>query len=268
MAINSVNNMLNAGSLFNVNSYQKQDSISKLWNAYGSYQSNAQNSLAGLTEINSNLKSVLASYEDAKSAFNSEFEESMTALSESADKLKSYNFNVERDGAITTTTGTDENGVTTTTTTYSKDLKAAFDTVKGLVDNYNSAIEFFSENSSVSKRVERLATTFGDTTYRAANYESIGLTVNSNGSFTINEEKLANAIVNNPDKVSSILGEDGLVGKVEDHVSFAKSQQEQLFPTAKAMLGDQLDMAAIYTGKAYNNMAAYSNMGNLLNMMF
>ena len=198
MAINSVSNMLNAGSLFNTNSYQKQDSISKLWSAYGSYQSNAQNSLAGLTEVNANLKAVLASYDDAKNAFKSEFEESMNALSKSADKLKSYNFNVEKDGAITKTTGTDDNGVTTTTTTYSKDLQAALDTVKGFVEDYNSAIKFFGDNSSVSKRVERLATTFGDTTYRANIYESIGLNVNSNGSFTIDEEKLANAIVNDP----------------------------------------------------------------------
>lgn len=268
MAINSVSNMLNAGSLFNTNNNQKQDSISKLWSAYGSYQSNAQNSLASLTEVNANLKAVLASYDDAKNAFNSEFEESMTALSESADKLKSYNFNVEKDGAITKTTDTDENGVTTTKTTYSKDLQAALDTVKGFVEDYNSAIKFFGDNSSVSKRVERLATTFGDTTYRANIYESIGLNVNSNGSFTIDEEKLANAIVNDPDKVASVLGENGLAGKAQDHVTFANSQQEQLFPSAKAMLGDQLDMAALYTGKAYNNMAAYNNMGNLLNMMF
>ena len=267
MAINSVGNMLNANSLFN-NSYKKQDSISKLWSAYGSYQSNAQTSLAGLTEVNNNLKSVLAAYDDAKNAFNSEFEDSMNALSESADKLKTYNFNVEKDGAITNTTSTDDNGVTTTTKTYSKDLQAAMDTVKNFVDDYNSAIKFFSDNASVSKRVERLATTFGDTTYRASNYESIGLTVNSNGSLTINEDKLANAIINNPDKVSSILGENGLATKAEEHVSFANSQQAQLFPTAKSMLGDQLDMAALYTGKAYNNMSAYSNMGNLLNMMF
>lgn len=269
MAVNMNSNILNAAYLFGANNQvKKQDSISQLWSAYGSYESNAQNSLAGITEVNTNLKAVLASYEDAKEAFTSEFEESMTALDESADKLKGYNFNVEKDGAITNTTSTDDKGVTTTTTTYSKDLQAAIDTVKNFVNDYNSAVKFLGEHSPISKRIDQLAKTFGDTTYRASIYESIGLNVNSNGSLTIDESKLANAIVNAPDKVSSILGKDGLAGKAEDHISFANSQKEQLFPTAKAMLGDQLNQASIYTGNSFANMSAASNVGNLLNMMF
>ena len=268
MAINLNNNILNSGYLFGANNQtKKQDSISQLWSAYGAYQSNAQADLAGITEVNTNLKAVLASYEDAKNAFTSEFEEGMTALSESAENLKTYNFNVTKEGAITNTTSTDDKGVTTTTTTYSKDLQAALDTVKGFVEDYNSAVKFFGEHATVSKRIGQLATTFGDTTYRASTYESIGLNVNSDGSLAIDETKLANAIVNNPDKVSSILGKDGLAGKAEDHVSFANSQKDQLFPTAKAMLGDQLDQAAIYTGKNLVNMSAANNVGNLLNMM-
>lgn len=270
MAINLTGNALyNTNWLFGTgNANQKQDSIAKLWSAYGSYQSNAQTALAGLTEINTNLKSVLASYDDAKNAFNSEFDESMTALKESADKIKSYNFNVEKDGAITNTTSTDDKGVTTTTTTYSKDLQAALDTVKNLVDNYNGAIKFFGDNSSVSKRVEMMANTFGDTTYRASIYNSIGLNVGSDGKLSIDESKLADAIVNDPDKVSSILGKDGLAGKAQSHIDFANGQKDRLFPTAQTMLGDQLDAAALYTGKAYRNVSALNNMGNLLNMMF
>ena len=113
-----------------------------------------------------------------------------------------------------------------------------------------------------------MANTFGDTTYRASLYESVGLNVGSDGSLEIDEEKLANAILNNPDKVSSVLGKGGLASKAEDHVSFAKGQQENLFPTAETMLGDQISAASLYTGKAYRNMSAYANMGNLLNMMF
>lgn len=262
---NSVGGISNSGWLFNTNNQkQTKNPTAQLW----SFQNNAASALAGLTEINTNLKAVLASYEDAKSGFNSEFEESMTALSESADKLKSYNFNVEKEGAITNTTSTDDKGVTTTTTTYSKDLQAALDTVKGFVDDYNSAVNFFSEHRDVSKRIGQMATTFGDAGYRANLYDSIGLTVGSNGSLSINETQLAEAIVNNPSSVSSILGKDGLAGKAEEHISFANSQADRLFPTAQAMLGDQLDTAAIYTGNAYRNMAALGNMGNLINMMF
>lgn len=266
--INSLGNALyNTNYLFGANN-KKQDSISKLWSGYNSYQSNATEALAGLTEINSGVKSVLSSYEDAKTAFYTEFDETISDLSESAKKVKGYNFSVDKEGAITTTTETDKDGNVTTTTKYSEKLQAALDTVKDLVSDYNSAIKFFGDNSSVSKRVEMLGKTFSDTTYREANYSSIGLTTNSDGSITINESKLADAILNNPEKVSSILGKDGLAGKTESHISFAESQKENLFPTAKAMLGDQLDTAAMYTGSAYRNMTALNNVGNLLNMMF
>lgn len=267
-SINLLNSALyNNNYLFNSNN-QKQNSINQLWSAYSNFQSNATSSLAGLTEVNANLKSVLASYDDAKSAFQSEFKEAMSDLSASAKKLKDYNFNVEKEGAITTTSETDKDGNITTTTTYSKDLQAALDTVKNFVDDYKSAVKFFGDNREVSKRVELMATTFGDTSYRASLYESVGLTVGSNGSLSINEAKLADTILNDPDKVSSILGKGGLAEKAESHISFANSQADSLFPTAKDMLGDQLDTAAVYTGKAYRNMAAYSNMGNLINMMF
>ncbi len=269
MAINSVNNALyNTNLLFGTANNQKQDSIAKLWSGYNSFQSNAATSAANLTEINTNLKALLASYDDAKNAFSTEFDDSMSALAESADKLKTYDFNVEKDGAITNTTSTDDKGVTTTTTTYSKDLQAAIDTVKGFVDNYNDAIKFFGDYSSVSKRIEQIGTTFGDTTYRASAYEAIGLNVNSDGSFTINESKLADAIVNSPEKVSSTLGEDGLAGKTESHLSFANGQKDNLFPSAQRMLGDQLNTAAAYTGKNFTNISAINNMGNLINMMF
>ncbi|MBR4905211.1 MAG: hypothetical protein IKZ53_11145 [Selenomonadaceae bacterium] len=242
---------------------KKQDST-----AHVNYQSNEQDSLAGFIEINANLKSVLTSYNEAKNAFNSEFKENMSALSESAKEIEKYSFSVAKEGAITNTETTDENGIITTKTTYSKDLQSALDVVNEFVSNYNTSLKFLNDNASVSKRVENLASVFGDAGYRAANYESIGLFVTSGGMLEINEEMLANAIVNNPDKVSSILGKDGLAGKAEEHVSFANSQAENLFPSAQKMLGEQLDAASLYTGKAYRNMSAYANIGNLLNMMF
>ncbi|MBR0260550.1 MAG: hypothetical protein IJQ85_02035 [Selenomonadaceae bacterium] len=267
-SINLLNSALyNNNYLFATNN-QKQNSAAQLWNAYGNFQSNATSSLAGLTEINSNLKAVLASYDDAKSAFNSEFKENMENLSNSSAKVKDYNFNVGSEDAITTKTETDKDGNVTKTTTYSKELQAALDTVKNFVNDYNSSVKFFGDNSAVSKRVEMIATTFGDTTYRASSYATIGLMTNSDGSISINEEQLANAIVNDPGKVSSVLGKDGLAGKAESHISFANSQADKLFPTAQDMLGDQIDTASLYTGKAYRNMAAMSNMGNLINMMF
>lgn len=265
--INALGNALNTNYLFTANN-QRQDSIAKLWNAYGSYQTNAQQSLAGLTEINANVKSVLAAYEDAKTAFHTEFDETMSDLQTSAAKVKDYNFAVNPEGAITTVTETDDAGKVTTTTKYSEELRAALDTVKNFVDDYNSAVKFFGDNKSVSKRMEMLGNAFGDTTYRAASYAGIGLTTNSDGSISINESKLAAAIVNDPGKVSTVLGSEGLAGKAESHIDFANGQRDKLFPAAEKMLGDELSAAALYTGNAFRNMSAINNVGNLLNMMF
>lgn len=268
-AISLLNSSLyDTNYLFGTVVNKKQDSVSQLWSAYGNFQSNATSSLAGLTEVSANVKSVLASYDEAKSAFHTEFSETMSDLSDSAAKVKGYDFSVEKENAITTKTETDKDGKVTTTTQYSKELQAALDTVKDFVNDYNSAIKFFGDNSSVSKRVEMMSQTFGDTVYRAASYSSIGLTPNSDGSLSINEEKLAETIVNNPGKIVSVLGKDGLAGKAESHVSFAESQEDRLFPTAQRMLGNQLETAALYTGSTYRNMASLNTVGSLINMMF
>lgn len=254
--------------LFNTSNTKKQDSVARLWNAYGNYQSNAQTALAGLSEINANLKSLMASYDEAKTTFNREFEENMSELSKSSKEIQKFSFSVPKDGAITKTATTGENGIVSTETTYSKDLQSALDVVSNFISNYNSSIKFLNDNASVSKRVENLATVFGDATYRAGSLSAIGLNVNSSGMIEINEEVLANAIVENPDRVSGLLGEGGLAAKADSHISYANSQQEKLFPTAEKMLGSQLDAAALYTGNAYRNMSSYAAMGNLLNMMF
>lgn len=254
--------------LFNNTQNKKQDSISKLWNSYGNFQSNATSAAAGLTEVNSNLKALLDSYEETKGAFNSELAETMENLSASSENIQGYNFSVDSEGAITQQTETDKDGNVITTTKYSKELQAALDTVNEFVSDYNSAIKFFGDNKSVSNRIEKLGQTFGDTTYRASLYGQIGLNVGSDGSLSINEAKLADTILNDPDKISSILGKNGLAGKADSHISFAASQADNLFPTLEEMFGDQLKTAAVYTGNAYQHMAAYGNMGNLLNMMF
>lgn len=246
---------------------KKKDSIAKLWEQFGSMQSNADNSLAGVNEINAKLKSLLESYDEANTVFGREFSENMNALSESAEKVKNYNFTVAKEDAITTSTSLDDNGNLVTTTTYSKELQEALKVAEDFVADYNSSIKFFKDNAYVSERVDNLANVFGDTTYRSNLYESIGLLTNSDGSFTINEAKLADAIVNAPDKVSRVLGKDGLAGKAEEHIAFANGQADKLFPPPESMFGDQIKTAMVYTSRAYADMLNYANKGNLVNTM-
>ena len=163
-------------------------------------------------------------------------------------------------------TSTDKTGATVTKSFNNSDLKDAMKTVEDFVTAYNDSIDFFSQNGSVSKRVSHMAQVFGDATYRAKSYESIGISVNSDGTLKVDEDKLTKALSDSPGNVSNVL--DGLADKAESHISTAKSQRSLLFPSAKSMLGDQLSTAAIYTGNAYQRMSSFNNVGNLISMMF
>ena len=171
-------------------------------------------------------------------------------------------------GAITKTETYDDQGNKRIETAYSKVMQSALKTVRDFVDNYNVSLEFFQDNSSVSGRVNRMAEVFGDTTYRAQSYESIGIKVAGDGSMTLDEEQLAQAIVDNPERVTNVLGGDGLADKAENHVDVANSQRNQLFPNAQSMFGEQIEEAAFYTSGAFLQANNYSNLGNLVNMMF
>ena len=278
MATN-INGMLNSankyGYLFNNSASQRQNSINSLWSNYGNFQNNASSALGALTELKQNAAAVVDSYNEAKDTFYTEFDSNMSALKKSASALKNLKFDVGDDPitkkAVLDKDGNevkDKNGETVMETTYSKGMQSALDSVKDLVNSYNDSLKFLKDNSAVSGRVERMASNFGDTTYRSSLYEQVGISVGKDGTLSIDEEKLANSIAENPDKVSRILGKDGLADKAIQHVDTANGQRNNLFPSAKSMLGNQLDAVALYTGKSMINMTNISNIGNLVNMMF
>ena len=270
MATN-INGMLNSanryGYLFNNSASQKQNSINSLWSNYGNFQNNAASNLGALTELKQNAAAVVDSYNEAKDTFYTEFDSNMSALKESANAMKNLKFDVG-ENPITKTEVTGEDGKTETKTTYSKGMQSALDSIKSFISDYNDALSFLKDNSAVSGRVEKMASNFGDTTYRSSLYEQVGISVGSDGKLSINEEMLANTIAEIPDKVSRILGKDGLADKALQHVDTANGQRNNLFPSAKSMLGNQLDAVDLYTGKSMINMTNISNVGNLVNMMF
>lgn len=278
MATN-INGMLNTANrysyLFNNSATQRQNSIASLWRNYGNFQNNAASNLGALNEVRQNAAAVVDSYNEAKDTFYTEFDSNMSALKKTASDVKNLKIDVgenpitknpvlDKDGNEVK----DKYGATMTENTYSKGMQSALDSIKSLVDNYNDSLSFLKNNSAVSDRVVRVAANFGDTTYRSSLYEQIGISVGNDGTLSINEDRLANSIAENPDKVSRILGKDGLAGKAEQHVDTANGQRDNLFPSAKSMLGKQLDQAEIYTGKSMINMTNISNVGNLVNMMF
>lgn len=248
----------NNGTLFQSN---KNDS--GMFQRVFSASQDAGNTLSGLQGVSANTKELISSYEEARSEFNEGFDDAMGALQKASSAIKSTNFNVGKD-ALTTK----ENEDGTTTTTKSKELTEALKSVEDMVKSYNDAIDFFSDNSAVSKRVGRMQTLFSDTTYRADSYGSVGISVNSStGKLSIDEEKLTKAMMESPDKVSRVLGSDGLAAKAESHMSVANSQKSQLFPSVNSMIGSDLKSSSVYSGSSLLNLSKYSTTGGLLNMM-
>ncbi|MBR6266913.1 MAG: flagellar filament capping protein FliD [Selenomonadaceae bacterium] len=263
----------NGASLFGSSSSKKaNDGISAMWNNYA----NSQNSSYGITAANvygvkSSAREVLSSYEDAKKTFHAEYSSTMEDLSKAVKSVNSTDFHVGKDAlAKTQVTTTDKDGKTNTTTKLdmSDELKTAMKNVKGLVDAYNGAIDLFQENAPLSNRMQNMSDMFSDTKYRASNYESIGISVGKDGALSINEEKLADAIVSSPDKVARIVGKEGLVAKAESHKQTADYQKDKLFPSASSMFGSELKTAQAYTGSGASRMNSYMNVGNLVSMYF
>jgi len=246
------------------NSSQKSNDI---WSNYGSSSSAASAMLSGVSEVSSSKRELLASYDNAAKGFKAEFNSTMQDLSNSIKDMKKLNLDVG-ENAITKKEVTAEDGTTSTVTEYSKSMQEALSTVGEFVDNYNSAIGLFKDYGDVSKRMSYMGTVFGDTTARANTYAKIGLNVGSDGKIAVDEEKLAKAIQDSPNRVENILGKDGLTGKAENHVNFAKGQEDRLFPSVDSMFGKQLKQASVYSGSSLLQLHSFAAMGNFVNMMF
>ena len=213
------------------------------------------------------MSDLLASYATTSKTFKAELGSTLSDLKSSAAKVAKMDFNVGSASAATssTTSGTSTSAASTTNTKLTDALK----NIESLVDNYNTAVSFFSDNSSVSARVKSFATSFSDTTYNANTYAKIGINVDSStGKLSIDETKLSKALQETPDRVENLLGSNGLAGKAEDKVQRAEAQSSKLFPSVSSMLGSELKTASLYNSKTLTAMSSYTNVGTLLDMYF
>lgn len=263
---------VNSGSLFGNTNNKKTDAISRLWNNYTSGNSGSGINAQNVYDIKQSAAELAASYDDAKKTFTAEYNSTMDDLKKAVNNFDKINFNVGEDALTKSTkTVTDKDGKTSTETVLNmnSDLKSAVKGVTDLVKNYNDAIDLFKDNEAISERMKTVGNMFKDTTYRAGNYSEVGINVKSDGKLEIDEEKLAETIVKNPDKVSRILGNDnGLAAKADSHMNIANIQKDKLFPSIESMFGNQLKTASAYTGKAMLAMNKYSNMGEIFNSYY
>lgn len=276
MAINISSLVGNNYSFLNYNnnsiSAKKNNNIANLWNSYTNSQAaDSRFSANNIYDVRSSAAAVVSSYDSAKKEFDTAFSGAMSDLAGAVDKFGKTDFDLGKDDLTKVTkTQTDKDGKVSTTTElkYSDKLQSAMDSVKNLVKSYNEATSLFQDNAEVSKRIGNMATMFADATYRADNYASVGITVDGKGKLSIDEEKLATALTENPGKVERIMGKDGLAGKAESHMSVANSQKDKLFPSVSSLFGSELNTAQAYTGSGLARMAGYANVGNLLNSFF
>ena len=203
-----------------------------------------------------------SSYKNAASTFKTEHKSTMSDLKDASSAIKNMDFNVGGEDAVTKT----ENADGTTTVTKSTKLKDALKSIENFVDKYNDAIEFFDDNADVSNRIKNMGKTFADTTYNSDLLSSIGVNVGKDGTMKIDEDKLTDALTSDPNKVSRILGKDGLAGKADNHVSFANSQADRLFPSLSSSLGSAISQSSVYTGRSLLQLSQLSAVGNILNM--
>lgn len=220
----------------------------------------AASALSSLTGISSSAANLVSSYNSAQKTFNTQFSSTMSDLKSSAAAVKSMSYNFSDSDITTASDGTK---------TYSDSLKSAIGSIKSLVSDYNDALDLTSDYSSVGARMKSLNKSFADTTYRADVYQKMGISVDAaSGKLSVDEDKLATALVEHGDRVQTALGSTGLAGKAEEHSDFALSQQSNVFPSMKNMLGSQLTTAAAYTNpKVLTASVQASMVGNLFDSM-
>lgn len=240
-----------------------QDSISSLWSGYtkSSAMGAGLANLSALSDVSSTAAGLVNSYNEAKSAFETQFKAYMGDLQKSAQTVKNMRYEFSADDITEAEDGTK---------TYSDGLKSAIKNVKQLVSDYNDAIDLTSDYSSVGKRMEALHKSFADTTYRADTYNQLGITVDSKtGKMSVDEDKLATALTENGDRAQNALGANGLAGKAEQHLAQANNQSDKLFPSLQNMFGNSIKTASAYTNpQVLNASVQYGMIGNLFNTMF
>ena len=201
-------------------------------------QTTQKNNFSSLT---SNYSELAQTYNQTKNTFDSKFDETMTNLKKSATEVKNFDFN-------------------------SSESSDAMKKVENFLNDYNDAINFFNDNSSISKRVSNLAKNFSDTTYFAKNYSEIGIVVSEDGTAKIDEEKFLNSAQKNPQKVSRIL--KNFSDRADKKILNANLQKNNLFPKMQNMLGNNFNNFSAYGSGGLLRTNSYSSVGSLLNMFF
>ena len=143
--------------------------------------------------------------------------------------------------------------------------------VRNLVRDYNTTVNYLNENRGVSSRMNALTNSFRYNNPINESLRNIGISVNATGELTIDENALSLALENDSNGVNEVLGSEGLAGRLERDIDRANAQGERLFPNIADFARNRQEDAAesLYTARTQNTAAyAWENTGRLLGAMF
>lgn len=112
----------------------------------------------------------------------------------------------------------------------SEDTEKTVKNVKAFAEDYNSALQFLSDNKNVSDNVKDLASSFAETKYNKLDYAAIGVNVDASGKLSVDEEKLTAALQSDPSKVEGLLGKNGLASRTYKKALAAENNATNLLP--------------------------------------
>jgi|GEM_PF-2010813 len=177
-----------------------------------SKETGAENSFAlrdikGTSTASLNLENKVKSAVDAQYAVNGTSYQSATNKVSLDNGNVSLNLNAATTGTIKVNVGTDDSKIV--------------DATRELITNYNNLHAILSDSDIITKRGEKALSGVGTLVgKRTTEFAGIGISLDkSTGELQLDEEKLTKALVSSPDKVKSLLGGAGSVGKAVERLA-------------------------------------------------
>ena len=232
---------------------------SSLYSAYYNAKDSSAQELSSILSIANQAAKLRKTYAETSAKFYKEYDGNMKDLRKAARAVENTDFKFSSSDITTNADGS---------RSYSDRLKGAISDVKNLVSKYNETSDFLRGNKELGKGVQALAGEFSDTPYMAGSYAKMGISVDgATGKLRVNENLLADALVDSPARSEAILGRDGLAGRADRHAEAAQFSRRSVIPTMEQAIGGQLSYASnILNGRALPTMSRYSNMLNLFSI--
>jgi hypothetical protein len=142
--------------------------------------------------------------------------------------------------------------------------------VSSLMENYNNTVGFLQSRLGTSETFDHFASSFGNADELSDNMDKIGVQLEpATGMISVDTKTLSKAIEDSPDSVESILGKNGLGGRIEKSSDVGNFGSERMFPSITESLGGGNDaIKGMYGNMRQITSTPRGNLGNLMDMNY